>query len=85
MKRNRRMNPVLRARLNQEKFQICHLIDYEISFMQMTTLGAAQMLGTTAANISRIRNKKVDQLRFNQLFQYLAMLRPEFRMLVSPY
>ena len=72
-------------KLNEIKFLICNVIDHEMVRLQWTPLTLACHFGTTPSNISRVLNKKVDELTFNQLFRYLVILRPEFKCLVSPY
>ena len=71
--------------LNELKFEICKAIDWEIGYFQMGQTEAAAWLGTSQANISRVRRKRVEQLSFNQLFNYLVSLRPDIKMTLSSY
>lgn len=40
-------------------------------------------LGTSEARVSHVIRCRVEQLTLNQLFRYLARLKPEFRFLLS--
>lgn len=72
-------------KLNQLKFEICYVIDNEMTRYQWTQLELAFHVGATQSCINKVVNKKVDELSFNQLFRYLVILKPEFRCIVSPY
>ena len=74
-----------KEKMNELKFELCVAIDREINNMRMSQVRIACHLGTSQANISRVGNKKVDQLTFNQLFRYLVILKPDIRMLLSSY
>lgn len=71
-------------KLNEVKFEICRILDYEMTYTQRTQQQLALRLGTSQANISRVMNRKVNELTFNQLFRYLAILRPSFKILIAP-
>lgn len=72
-------------KLNEMKEVLCNAIDHEMVLMHEIPSRIAGHLGTSPANISRVRNKRVEQLTFNQLFRYLVILRPDVKILVSSY
>lgn len=71
-------------KLNQIKLEICCVLDREFAFTQLTQKELAKKLGTSQSNISRVENKKIEELTFNQLFRFLAVVNPNFKILVSP-
>lgn len=78
-----------KKKLDALKFEICLVLDYDIHLtcreLQISKKALAVHLGTSEANLSRIGNKRLDQLTFNQLFRYLVILRPDVRMLISTH
>lgn len=72
-------------KLNSMKFQICELIDRELLYMRLNQKQAAVVMATNQANVSRVRNRRVEQLTLDQLFRYLVLLKPYCRMMVAPY
>ena len=70
-------------KINEHKHQLCAAIDRLIDRFQLTATQAAFELKTSTANISRVRNRQVEQLTFNQLFDYLVRLKTNHQILVS--
>lgn len=84
MPRNQRgPNKINEEALNRCKFHLCHQIDRLITRERWTQKQAAYYLGTSQANVSRVGNKKLDQLSMTQLFNYLCKLSGNFRLLIS--
>lgn len=71
-------------RIEEVKLMLCEKIEAAIMFDQKTDLIAANWLGTSRAVISKIRHRRVEELSLNQLFFFLARLRPNFQILISP-
>ena len=88
-RKSRRYNPEVNIeKVNELKFEICKIIDWELAHQRIAQRGlkaCAFQLGTDPANVSCVVNKKVEQLTFNQLFRYLVVLRPDIRMMFSNY
>ena len=72
-------------RLNEMKAVLCNAIDHELMLEHKSKEALAILLGTSQANVSRVVNKRVEQLTFNQLFRYLIILRPDVKIMVSSY
>jgi hypothetical protein len=63
---------------------LCRKIEAAILYDRRTDAAAAAWLGTSRSVISKIRGQRVEELSFNQLFFFLARLRPNFEILISP-
>jgi len=70
--------------VGEVKFEICRVLDLEMQGFRRTQKELAHRLGTTESCISRVRNRKVDNVTFNQLFRYLAVLNPNFKIMIAP-
>lgn len=70
-------------KLDDVKKQICEFLSHEMLYEQLDQKGMARKLGTSQANVSRVQNLRVEDLTFNQLFKYAAVLCPHFRMLLA--
>ena len=76
-------------KINELKFELCRVIDYEVDYLitgdGRSRRGIAAQLGTTEACLSRVVNKKTKLVSFDQLFRFLVILKPDVRMLISTY
>ena len=84
MSRKSDFMPEPKEKLNEIKFEICRVLDHEMHNQRRTQKELARRLGTTESCISRVRNRKVDHVTFNQLFRYLAVLNPNFKIMIAP-
>lgn len=65
------------------KFEICKAIEVVIARRPWTQRQAAIYMGTSQSNISHVANKNLERLSVGQLMNYLALICPEFRFMVS--
>jgi predicted XRE-type DNA-binding protein len=65
------------------KLELCLAIERVILRYGWTHRLAAAYMGTSRANVSRLANKRLDQLTVGQLFLYLAKICPGFRFMLS--
>lgn len=70
-------------KLNQIKCELCLELKRLALRRGWNQRQMAWHLGTSEACISRVIRLKVDEVTFNQLFQYLVILAPGFRVLIS--
>lgn len=77
--------PDTQAKIDEVKVQLCDAIYKEIISLRRTQKDVARRLGTTQSNVSRVINRRVKYLTLSQLFRYLSVLNPDFRILISPY
>lgn len=70
-------------KLNEVKFRVCEAIDRSICRHQWNYTQAAHYLKTSKPVISRISNKKCQDLTLNQLFACLVRVKPDFEFLIS--
>jgi hypothetical protein len=69
--------------ITEAKRMLCRKIIVAIRNDYRTHEQAAAYLGTSRAVISRMHNERTEHLTFNQLFLFLARLRPHFQILIS--
>lgn len=72
------------GKLDEVKLEVCRVLRHEILCSRKSQKQIAIRLGTSQGNISRVLNQRVETLTINQLFRYLAILKPKFKILVSP-
>jgi hypothetical protein len=82
-RKNRWTNGRSDPKLNDLKLILCQKIEAAILHDRRTDEAAAIWLGTSRAVISKIRRQRLDELSLNQLFFFLARLRPHFQILIS--
>ena len=70
-------------KIDEVKLELCRALYFEIIYAHCDYQGIANKLGTSPANVSRVMNKRIANLTINQLFRYLAILNPRFRVLIS--
>jgi hypothetical protein len=70
-------------KLNQLKEEICRVLGHAMYTSRYPRCELARRLRTSEANISRVINRRVDDLTFNQLFRYLATFKPKCKVFVS--
>lgn len=75
-----RANPQV---LDPIKIEICTAIETVMARRQWTQAQAAIYMGTSQSNISNIANKRLNKLSIGQLMNYLALICPEFRFMIS--
>lgn len=72
------------ASVEQAKLEICRALRKAVDERGLSQLQAALIVGTSQANISRaIRYPTAKKLSFNQLFRYLTVIRPRYRIMIS--
>lgn len=72
-------------KMAEVKLEICRILRREILYSHRSQKEIAWRLGTSQGNVSRVLNQRVDALTVNQLFRYLAILKPDFKILVAPH
>lgn len=70
-------------KLQELKQMLCRKIVVALNNDQRSADNAAAYLGTSPAVISRIYQERTNQLSLNQLFFFLARLRPFFEILIA--
>ncbi|MGE0763676.1 MAG: XRE family transcriptional regulator [Bdellovibrionales bacterium] len=70
-------------REHEIKVQVCRAIDRVAGRYGMTQKELAMILGTSRSCVSRMMNRKVEDLSFNQLFRFAIRLAPYFKILIA--
>ncbi len=70
-------------RLEPLKLNLCEAIERVIVRKQWTYREAAIYMGTTPSNVSLVANKRIHRLSVSQLFNYLVLICPDFRFMLS--
>jgi DNA-binding Xre family transcriptional regulator len=70
-------------RLNLAKEEICIALRKSMARKRWNQTELAEWLGTTRSCVCRVQARNVKELTFNQLFRYLSVLEPEFKILIS--
>ena len=70
-------------KINEIKFYLCHQIDKASHRRRFDYKMLAEFLGTSQGAVSRVVNKRIDDVTVNQLFNYLTILEPNFELLIS--
>lgn len=83
MSRRHELAPNPKEKLNEIEIEICRAIEFEIRLLYWEQKTIARKLGTSESCVSKVLNRRVNELTFNQLFRYLAVLNPRFRILIS--
>jgi len=84
MGRDNYYTPSTEEKMAEVKMEICHILRREILYSPRSQREIAWRLGTSQGNVSRVLNRRVENLTINQLFRYLAILKPDFKILVAP-
>jgi hypothetical protein len=72
-----------REKLKEVKLELCYLIKRHQARENLTAKALAFYMGTSQSNVSLVSRLNVDKLTINQLFRYLVLLEPEFKMLIA--
>lgn len=70
-------------KINEVKREICINIRRLAYRKRLNQKMLARYIGTSEANVSRVIRHRFDQISVNQLFRYLTILEPNFRILIS--
>jgi len=71
------------AQLEQTMIYLCGMIRQSAIRRCWTHKELALLLGTSQGCVSRVIRAKTDDLTINQLFRYLVILEPDFKILIS--
>ena len=83
MARNLRLDYRHQKKLDELKVQLCLRIRDKMQRYSWPPEIAARRMGTSRATISRIERLKVSELTLSQLFTYLAIIKPDFEVLIA--
>jgi hypothetical protein len=75
--------PYSQQRLDELKRDLCFQIQRVAMHRQWSQHAFAVRLGTTPSCLSSVYNYRLERLTVSQLFRYLAIARPSFRVLIS--
>jgi predicted XRE-type DNA-binding protein len=83
MRKNRFRNKEYEEKLNNIKWEVCRMLQRVAHRNGWYQYQLASRLGTTQSRISHVFGQKYDKLTFDQLFTYLIIAEPRFKILIA--